>query len=413
MPDHAMGFEDAARFLPDHMERSDGHTVMLEYRPVRDKEERLSSIVLIATDRTEEKQAQKRAEHERQFAAMICAIFAERQSFVLTMNQTSEILTRLGRFEETLFQADFFRAVHTIKGAALHFKMENLGQALHKLEQKLREGKTLPVHEAREQLDSARAEVQLEYGRIQNALRDILGADEDRPQGLIEVDEESIYQFGKLLKQQHVSPDIYFAYQTTILSVPLFTLLKTLDRQMLPLAEKLEKRVKPIVFSGEAVRVPSRPLQHLLLALTHVMHNILDHGIEAPITRMAKGKDAQGQISVKVCRTADSRGEKWIEIVIADDGAGIDPNRVRQKLLEADPEGQWRFEDDAGVIQSLLTHDISTRDEATMFSGRGAGMSAVHQEVLRLGGRAQLRSEMHKGTELIIQLPETLEVGMA
>ncbi len=88
-------------------------------------------------------------------------------------------------------------------------------------------------------------------------------------------------------------------------------LLRSLDRQMLPLAERLEKRIKPIEFSGEAVRVPSRPMQHLLLALTHVIHNIVDHGIEAPVTRMAKGKDPQG--AVKISGAARGRGRREMD----------------------------------------------------------------------------------------------------
>jgi chemotaxis protein histidine kinase CheA len=195
--------------------------------------------------------------------------------------------------------------------------------------------------------------------------------------------------------------------------VPLFTLLKSLDRQMLPLAERLEKKVKPIKFIGEAVRVPSRPMQLLLLSLTHVLHNIVDHGIEAPLTRMAKGKDPQGEVQIEVRHTPGDHGQKWITVTIADDGAGIDPNRVRQKLNESDPNGTWRFEDDDTVIQHLLTRDISTRDTATLISGRGAGMGAVYQEVIKLGGRCRLKSEMHKGTALIIDLPDRLEAGLA
>jgi two-component system chemotaxis sensor kinase CheA len=409
MPGHALSFEDAVRFLPDAVKRDDGRTVEISYRPVREKDGTLSRIVLIATDRTEEREAQKRADQERQFAAMICAIFAERQSFILTMTQANELLDQLSRYSEGVLSDDFFRGVHTIKGAAMHFKMEKLGEALHNLEQQLREAKGAAPAELRERLDNARAEVHLEYGRIQNALRDILGGESERPQGLIEVDEESIYNFGKLLKQQRVSPDIYFAYQSTILSVPLFSLLRSLDRQMLPLAEKMEKRVKPIVFEGESVRVPARPLQHLLLALTHVMHNILDHGIESPIARMAKGKDPQGEVRIHVSHVTDEEKKRWIQIIISDDGAGIDPNRVRKKLGESDPNGAWRFEDDETVVQNLLTSLISTKDEATMFSGRGAGMSAVYQEIIRLGGRARLKSEMHKGTQLVMLLPESLE----
>ncbi|NDE89616.1 MAG: hypothetical protein EB059_00535 [Alphaproteobacteria bacterium] len=409
MPDHALSFEDAARFLPDQLVQDNGRIAELTYRPVRDKQGHLLCIVLIATDKTQEKEAQKRADSERQFVAMVCSIFAEKQSFMLILSEIKLIIDRLVRVDSSLASAEFFRDVHTIKGAAMHFKMEALGEKLHELESTLRDVQLGDVHvitdAVQEKLAQHRADVQLEFGRIQKALRPILGDEDGRIQGIVEVDEESLYQFGELLKQNNVAPHIYYAYQSNLLSVPLFTLLKSLDRQMQPIAEKLEKKIKPIIFKGEALRMPAKPLQYLLMSFTHVVHNIIDHGIESPITRMAKGKDAYGQVTISVKSIIDN-GRKWIEITIADDGAGIDPNRVRQKLASADPEGNWRFDDDQHIIQHLLTHDVSTRDEVSMLSGRGAGMSAVYQAVLRLNGQAELRSEMHKGTQLIIRLPE-------
>ena len=411
MPDHALSFEDAVRFMPADVTHQNGKTIELSYRPVRNHLGRLECIILISTDKTEEKDAQKRIDDERRFVAMVCAIFAEKQSFILTMSEIKLMLDSLAKVDESLLSPHFFRDVHTIKGAAMHFKMEVLGEKLHILESTLRDvqdavsanGISTDMKEA---LSQRRAEVHLEFARIQNSLRAILGEEDARAQGIVEVDENSLYDFGKLLKQKNVSPDIHYAFQKTLLSVPLFTLLKSLDRQMLPLAEKLEKKVKPILFKGDEVRVPAKPMQHLLMALTHVVHNILDHGIEAPITRMAKGKDPQGQVTIEVHNVRGADDRPWIEITISDDGAGINPNIVREKLLKADPDGSWRHDDDASIIQQLLTHEVSTRDEVSMLSGRGAGMSAVYQTVLRMNGQAELRSEMHKGTQLIIRLPE-------
>lgn len=409
MPDHALSFEDAVRFLPDSMLHEDGRLISLTYRSVRDDTGALVRIVLIATDHTEEKEAQKRVDAERQFAAMICAIVAERHSFIMTMGEMRDVLEALANADESVLTPDFFRTIHTLKGTAMHFKMEKLGEMFHMLETTLKGAAGRPIDEVRELLNQSRAEVQLEFGRIQNALRVIIGDEEQYGKGLIEVDEESVYRFGRMLKQQDVPTEIYYAYQQSILSVPLFSLLKTLDRQMLPLAEQLDKKVKPLQFRGEAVRVPARPLKHFLMSLTHVVRNVLDHGIEAPITRMAKGKDPQGEMAITVNRVTDEQGIKWLEIIISDDGAGIDPNKVRAKLAEREPEGAWRSASDQDVIQHLLTADLSTKDEVSMISGRGVGMAAVYHEVMRLGGRCELRSELHKGTDLVIRLPEDIE----
>ncbi len=406
-PGHVLSFEDGARFLPVDIPRHDGRTVALSYRPIYNNENKqLECIVLIATDRTEEVAAQKRADEERKFAAMICAVMTERQNFMLTMAELKELLDHLLDNAGDK-KANLFLRVHTLKGAAMHFRMESLSEKLHNLETVLRESRELQRDEFNKVLQQSRAEVQVEFGRIQNVLHDIVGDVTGSKHGILEVDEDSIYQFGRLLEQQGVSPDLIAAYKSSILSVPLFALLGTLDRQMVQVAERLEKKIKPIKFTGDNLRVASRPMQHLLMAMTHVVHNILDHGIEAPITRTAKNKDPEGQVTIHVTPTENAHG-RWIEMTISDDGAGIDPERVRERLSDIMPQGDWRNDDDHHVIQRLLTHDISTKTEVSMLSGRGAGMSAIYQEVVRLGGSCELRSVLHQGTQLIIRLPQSL-----
>ncbi|MBY0428904.1 MAG: Hpt domain-containing protein, partial [Alphaproteobacteria bacterium] len=222
MPGHALSFEDAARFMPGELTHQNGKMVELSYRPVRHHQGNLECIVLIITDKTEEKEAQKRVDEERQFVAMVCAIFAEKQSFILTMSEIKQMLDRLATIDENLFSADFFRDVHTIKGAAMHFKMEVLGEKLHGLESTLRDVQEVMstqgiTMEAKEAASQRRAEVHLEFARIQNSLRAILGEEDTKAQGIVEVDENSLYDFGKLLKQKNVSPDIYYAFQKTLL----------------------------------------------------------------------------------------------------------------------------------------------------------------------------------------------------
>ena len=86
---------------------------------------------------------------------------------------------------------------------------------------------------------------------------------------------------------------------------------------------------------------------------------------------------------------------------------GIDPNRIRQKLANIDPEGNWRFDDDRQLIQRIFDWGVSTRDGASQLSGRGVGLEAVKEEVKKLGGSIKVTSEIYVGTtfEMIIPLP--------
>ncbi|NDC57092.1 MAG: hypothetical protein EBZ69_09880 [Alphaproteobacteria bacterium] len=84
-----------------------------------------------------------------------------------------------------------------------------------------------------------------------------------------------------------------------------------------------------------------------------------------------------------------------------------DPNRIRQKLANIDPEGNWRFDDDRQLIQRIFDWGVSTRDGASQLSGRGVGLEAVKEEVKKLGGSIKVTSEIYVGTtfEMIIPLP--------
>ena len=141
--------------------------------------------------------------------------------------------------------------------------------------------------------------------------------------------------------------------------------------------------------------------------LTHVIRNCVDHGIESPEARRAAGKAAEGVIRMRAWQAA---GQVIIEI--ADDGGGIDPNRVRDKALRQGliaREESGRLSDD-DAIQLVFRAGFSTRDTVTSTSGRGVGMDVVRTNVERLGGSVELRSALGRGTTLRLSIPLTLAI---
>ena len=85
MPNHAIGFDDVVKFLPAFFPHSEGRRISLMYRPIRAKDGALTQVVVIATDQTEEYEAQQRAEQQQSYAEMICRIFKERNQFLATV----------------------------------------------------------------------------------------------------------------------------------------------------------------------------------------------------------------------------------------------------------------------------------------------------------------------------------------
>jgi two-component system chemotaxis sensor kinase CheA len=169
-------------------------------------------------------------------------------------------------------------------------------------------------------------------------------------------------------------------------------------------AQKRGKQIK-LEVSGEAVRVPPSSVG-VFDVLTHLLRNAIDHGVEEPLAREAIGKPAMGTIRIEVSRCGDD-----IELVISDDGAGIDAERVAASAVEKGvitaKEAETMSDDDKRSL--IFEAGFSTSGSVTDTSGRGVGMSAVRDVVERLGGSVHIASETGVGTSMTVQLPGILD----
>ena len=106
----------------------------------------------------------------------------------------------------------------------------------------------------------------------------------------------------------------------------------------------------------------------------------------------------------------ENSAKQWLKIIIADDGGGIDPSRVREKLTLMDPEGPWKEPDDHAIIQNIFMFGVSTRDDVSDLSGRGVGMNVVKREVENLNGDIEVFSELYLWTKFVIKVPYLLSI---
>jgi two-component system chemotaxis sensor kinase CheA len=160
-----------------------------------------------------------------------------------------------------------------------------------------------------------------------------------------------------------------------------------------------------LVTEGEATEVDKTVIERLADPLTHMLRNAVDHGIEPPETREAAGKTRQGTVHLSAAHRSG-----LVVIEIADDGAGIDPARVRAKAVERGilaPEAELG---DQEALNLVFEPGFSTAGAVSNLSGRGVGMDVVRTEIHALGGRVSLRSAPGRGTTVTISLPLTLAV---
>ncbi|MBI2354345.1 MAG: response regulator [Deltaproteobacteria bacterium] len=189
------------------------------------------------------------------------------------------------------------------------------------------------------------------------------------------------------------------------LMLPCASLLEILPRMVRDLARERGKDVE-LVISGETVEVDKRVLEEMKDPLIHLVRNCVDHGIETPGERRRGNKPAAGRITAAITLN-DSN---LIEILVSDDGAGIDTARVaaaavRHGVVVRDQAERMEREELLGLI---FSSGVSTAPLITDISGRGLGLAIVREKVEKLGGTVTLASEPLQGTTFRMVLPLSL-----
>ncbi|HEX8954127.1 MAG TPA: chemotaxis protein CheW [Polyangia bacterium] len=181
--------------------------------------------------------------------------------------------------------------------------------------------------------------------------------------------------------------------------VPVAELFERVPLLVRGLARSMNKKVRLQIDVGEA-EVDKGVAERLFPALLHIIRNAVDHGLETTDERTAKGKPAEGTITIACFERTNSQ----LELTIADDGRGIDRDRVARCA------GRSRPEDDAALLDLLCLPGLSTRDQPTTTSGRGMGMDIVRRTVEQLGGSLTLQSRPSAGTRFVIHVPLTISI---
>lgn len=157
--------------------------------------------------------------------------------------------------------------------------------------------------------------------------------------------------------------------------------------------------------SGEATEVDKSVIEKIGEPLTHMIRNAVDHGIEGTEERVAKGKPAQGNLQL----SAEQRGAR-IFLRVADDGRGIDRERVLAKAVEKGIVAPDATLSDEEIDNLICAPGFSTAETISSISGRGVGMDVVRSNVEALGGRIEITSVPGKGTTFTMILPLTLAI---
>jgi two-component system chemotaxis sensor kinase CheA len=191
----------------------------------------------------------------------------------------------------------------------------------------------------------------------------------------------------------------------SIRMVPLSATFTKMHRIVRDMSKKLDKEVHLDII-GEETEVDKNIIEHISDPLMHLVRNCVDHGIEDPEERAAKGKQRAGVVTLE----AKNAGSDVL-IIVRDDGKGLNKGKILKKARENNL--LFKNEEDMTdreIFNLILLPGFSTKDKVTEFSGRGVGMDVVTKNIEAVGGSLSVDSIEDKGTVITLKIPLTLAI---
>lgn len=382
--------------LSDYRQRDFKH-VTLEFFPMRSETGSIDNVVMVATDKTKEFKAQKQIIEEQNYVKLVTKVIKDKPNFLrfveLFQRSFREFSVRLSS-EGDIPQNDLMRMVHSMKGSAAFFSMQDLVDHLHDFESDVTKG-PLPVSVIEEKVKISLELLEKDLAR----LKVFLGEEKEQ---VSEIPEAKIREFYHELKV--FSPTLAKSFARHFLEVPVESFIEQYKNLVLELAPQLGKEILPLVVTNGQIPVDRDHFSGFFDSCIHIFRNAVDHGIELPVVRKSLGKVTAGQIKIHF-ELYDSPTGTGLLFQVRDDGGGIDPSRIRKKLTDLKYPESDLMKSDEDIIYHIFEPSFSTAEQVTDLSGRGVGLYDVKVIVEKLGGEIQLISKPNQGTLFSFKLP--------
>jgi chemotaxis protein histidine kinase CheA len=275
-------------------------------------------------------------------------------------------------------QADSWR-VSTRQVIALLHEVERLREVRLRIDERRRE-----IDRALHQLDRLGIQVETAEARaVLLGVRRSLGADGEEAADIVASMEDGL---------------------KAISTMPVRTVIEPLRRAVRDICKATGKQARLTVVGAE-VSLDRRVIEQLRGPLVHLVRNAVDHGLELPEVRDARGKHREGALTIRV----EQQGN-MLFIEVADDGAGLDLEQIREAALRRAlvPPEELANMSTQQLHQIVFRAGFSTKAEATEFSGRGVGLDVVRNQIQALQGHAEVQSVPGQGARFVLTLPADL-----
>lgn len=183
-------------------------------------------------------------------------------------------------------------------------------------------------------------------------------------------------------------------------------LFNKMERLVRDLAQKTGKKVG-LQVKGKETEIDKNALEILTDPLVHIIRNCIDHGLETGAERLSKNKPETGHIKIEATHSGN---EVWI--IISDDGAGLDRDRILNKAKSRGliKEGEEENLRDEKIWDFIFQPGFSTSEKVTDISGRGVGLDIVRRNIAKINGDVEVKTQKDKGVSFILKLPLTIAI---
>lgn len=381
-------------------------------------------FMVILTDITQERRMTEMLNKERLRLELIVMAVSDSRNFFDTIQAFREFIMQLPkmlneRISPQILTKELYREIHTNKGLLNQFSFPDTPKMLHEIEGNL--SKLLKLGNSLTRKNIAEVislpTLQSSFNKDLAILTDALGEDFLANGESIVLTSEQALKIEQLAQRllQGESIDISVIEIRDLLNeitllrkVSFYNVLMGFEGVIQQAAKRVGKEIAPIVVKGgKDVWIDPQAYQAFLRALIHVFRNAVAHGIESPEARWETDKDEMGKITCYVATVGNT-----IKLTIADDGAGINLDALRERVAAA---GIYTGEKiaampDAEIINFIFIDTISTQREVTELAGRGVGLAAVQNETKNMGGEVVVRTIAGQGTQFIFTLPLQQEI---
>lgn len=381
--------------------------VAMDYYPMRDDDNSVSHVVVVATDKTNEVRAIQQFEEKTAYVEMVLKLIRLKNDFFKFLDQSEKMLEQLADLlslspvdpDQCLF------IYHSLNGGFGSFSIRELQQKARSSEQIIVDWRATgkPIIDLEPILKEDFKQFCILFSKIKSDLLSIF----DEKTDYIEIDRPALDRFESIVNDLNIS-SLTDSFVETFLHKPIEDYFKSYEELIVDLSKKLDKPMNPLNFISNNIRLPNEIFDEFFAVLIHLFRNTMDHAIESRNVRADLEKPVNGTITITT-NIVMRENTKQLRLDFSDDGAGIAPEKIRRVWNEKNPEKPIDNLSDQEVIFLIFDANFSTSAQLSDLSGRGVGMSSVKDVVTKLKGEIFVDSEVMKGTTFVIYLPLSSE----